>query len=48
MNSDEFFQHHYKEWVKKKGIYVIEQTLVSDKLRRIFKIGMARLSYQRI
>lgn len=45
MNSDEFFQHHYKEWVDKKGIYVIEQTLVSDKLgRRIFKIGMARLS----
>ena len=45
MNSDEFFQHHYKEWVDKKGIYVIEQPLVSDKLgRRIFKIGMARLS----
>jgi len=45
MNSDEFFQHKYQDWVDKQGIYVIEQPLVSDKLgRRIFKLGMARQS----
>ena len=45
MNSDEFFQHHYQDWVDKQGIYVIEQTLVSNKLgKRIFKLGMARQS----
>jgi hypothetical protein len=45
MNSDQFFQHHYQDWVDKQGIYVIEQPLVSDKLgKRIFKLGMARQS----
>lgn len=45
MDSKEFFQHHQKEWNGKQGIYVIEQPVFSEKLRKkIYKIGYARYS----